>query len=247
MKRLFCLLVLVTSCGISQQNNVSLVVLGTVQDGGSPHIGCEKECCSPLWKHPDPTRKVVSLGIIDYENKKTFLFEATPDLPEQLKLLKKVSNLDTETPDGIFLTHAHMGHYTGLMFLGREALGSKNVPVYTMPKMESFLKENGPWNQLIKLNNIALKSLHKQQIVSLTPNISVVNKELNYRDISEIPHPFVIESLELFKNLSNKEKSKIHFIHFNHTNPLLTPNSPETKHTILEGFRIAKFKQVIGL
>jgi pyrroloquinoline quinone biosynthesis protein B len=306
MKRLFCLLVLVTSCGISQQNNVSLVVLGTVQDGGSPHIGCEKECCSPLWKHPDPTRKVVSLGIIDYENKKTFLFEATPDLPEQLKLLKKVSNLDTETPDGIFLTHAHMGHYTGLMFLGREALGSKNVPVYTMPKMESFLKENGPWNQLIKLNNIALKSLHNQQIVSLTPNISVVpftvphrdeysetvgfkiigpeksvlfipdidkwskwetsiieaikdadyafldatfydNKELNYRDISEIPHPFVIESLELFKNLSNKEKSKIHFIHFNHTNPLLTPNSPETKHTILEGFRIAKFKQVIGL
>ena len=46
------------------------------------------------------------------------------------------------------------------------------------------------------------------------------NGELK-RDMSEIPHPFVQESMELFSELSEKDKQKVHFIHFNHTNPLL--------------------------
>ena len=39
------------------------------------------------------------------------------------------------------------------------------------------------------------------------------NGELK-RDMSEIPHPFVEESMELFSTLSKKDKQKIHFIHF---------------------------------
>ena len=43
-------------------------------------------------------------------------------------------------PKGIFLTHAHIGHYSGLIHLGKEALGAKGISVYAMPKMSFFLK-----------------------------------------------------------------------------------------------------------
>lgn len=285
---------------------VSLYVLGTVQDGGSPHIGCQKKCCSLLFKSPDANRKVVSLGLVDHENKKSYLFEATPDMPSQLKLLKELSGIDNETPNGIFLTHAHMGHYTGLMYLGREALGSKKIPVYAMPKMKSFLESNGPWDQLVALENIVIQELNNEKAIKLTPNLSVVpftvphrdeysetvgykiiganasvlfipdidkwskwknniieeirnvdyayldatffdGEEINNRDISEIPHPFVIESVGLFENLPEIEKKKIHFIHFNHTNPLLNPNSKQSKIVTKRGYNIASFTDRVQL
>jgi len=67
----------------------SLVILGNVQDAGSPHIACKKECCRELFIKPDPSRKVVSLGLLDPENNHSYLFEATPDISEQLKILKE--------------------------------------------------------------------------------------------------------------------------------------------------------------
>ncbi|MEX0359819.1 MAG: MBL fold metallo-hydrolase, partial [Allomuricauda sp.] len=287
-------------------SSVSLIVLGTVQDGGSPHIGCKRDCCSDLFLNPDTQRKVVSLGVVDHEDHKSFLLEATPDIASQMKSLKKYTGFEQETPHGIFLTHAHIGHYTGLMFLGREALGSNQVPVYAMPKMKHFLESNGPWSQLVTLGNIELKTLKNQQKKVLTPKLGIVpftvphrdelsetvgfkilgpNKsvlfipdidkwdkwqeniieeihkvdyafldatffdgmEINNRDISEIPHPFVIESMELFARLPAAEKAKIHFIHFNHTNPLLKAESAARKTVLEKGFQIADFHQTFGI
>ena len=299
------LLLLFINCQ-SQEPKVSLHILGTMQDAGSPHIGCKNECCEALFLNPDTTRKVVSLGIIDHENNKTFLFEATPDMPSQIKLLKEYANSEKETPDAIFLTHAHIGHYTGLMYLGKEALGATKTPVYAMPKMKVFLENNGPWSQLVDLKNISLKELKNNTTIQLTKNISVLpflvphrdefsetvgykiigpNKyvlfipdidkwskwntsiikeiknsnyafvdgsffdgdEINNRDISEIPHPFVIESMKLFKNLPETEKAKINFIHFNHTNPILNKNSEQHKLVLDKGFSISHFGQKISL
>ena len=296
----------VKEASLSQKVNPSLIILGTVQDAGSPHIGCKKECCMALFQHPDPDRMVVSLGLIDPEYQKTFLFDATPDISKQLKILKNSSKVPKELPDGIFLTHAHIGHYTGLMYLGKEAVNSQKVPVYTMPKMKKFLEQNGPWGQLVAIGNIQLSELHQKKAVVLTPNITVTPftvphrdeysetvgykiigpkrsalfipdidkwekwetniideiasvdlafldasfydaEEINNRDISQIPHPFVIESMGLFQNLSKAEKAKIHFIHFNHTNPLLNAQSPQTRAVLTEGYQIARFQQVFKL
>ena len=66
------------------------------------------------------------------------------------------------------------------------------------------------------------------------------SNEINNRDISEIPHPFIIESLDLFKTLSKAEKDKIYFIHLNHTNPVLNKNSKEYKSVISKGFNVAE-------
>lgn len=285
----------------------SLIILGTVQDGGSPHIGCKKECCKTLFLEPDPTRKVVSLGLIDPEAKKTFLFEATPDISEQLKLLTQAAAVNTgEIPDGIFLTHAHIGHYTGLMYLGKEATNADSISVYAMPRMKGFLEQNGPWDQLVNNKNILINEIKSQAPILLGPNltitpfivphrdeysetagykikgptktalfipdidkwekweISIIDEiaavdlafidasffdaeEINNRDISQIPHPFVIESMKLFQELDTIEKSKIHFIHFNHTNPLLNDQSDQTKEVLDKGYQIAKFGQMFAL
>ncbi|KAA3611047.1 MAG: MBL fold metallo-hydrolase [Calditrichaeota bacterium] len=285
----------------------SLIILGTVQDAGAPHIACSKDCCRGLFKNPDPDKKVVSLGVIDPQNKKSYIFEATPDFPEQMKMLKNLSTFSTkETPDGIFLTHAHIGHYTGLMYLGREAMNANDVPVYAMPKMKSFLEHNGPWSQLVNIKNISIHEIQNRKEISLTPNLNVVpflvphrdeysetagfkisgpnkkalfipdidkwekwdseiiaeiakvdyafldasffdGEEINNRDISEIPHPFIIESMNKFENLSAREKSKIYFIHFNHTNPVLNLKSTQAKQVISNGFNIAKINDIFGL
>jgi pyrroloquinoline quinone biosynthesis protein B len=39
-------------------------------------------------------------------------------------------------------------------------MGTKSIPVYAMPKMTKFLRSNGPWNQLIDLENIKIKKLN---------------------------------------------------------------------------------------
>jgi pyrroloquinoline quinone biosynthesis protein B len=307
--KFFCLMlsfITVAVCNgqaTSQIQDPFVVVLGTLQDGGSPHMGCEKECC----KNPDASRKVVSLGLIDPVSNKKFLLEASPDFVAQTRMLKAFLPSSANTlPDGIFLTHAHMGHYAGLMFLGREAMNSKAVPVYAMPKMKSFLENNGPWSQLVTLNNIQIKPLTEGNWENISPSLRVkpilvphrdefsetvgfiiegphkkllfipdIDKwekwqtdilslvkevdhalidgtffsaaEVGNRNIAEIPHPLVEESMKLFDSLSAKEKEKIMFIHFNHTNPLLNEQSEEARLLKSKGFRIAKINLRIDL
>ena len=65
--------------------------------------------------------------------------------------------------------------------------------------------------------------------------------EINYRDISEIPHPFVIETIHHLSSLSLKERKKVFFIHMNHTNGMLNPNSQMTKEVLSKGFQIARY------
>ena len=72
------------------------------------------------------------------------------------------------------------------------------------------------------------------------------NGELK-RDMSEIPHPFVEESMSLFSSLSKKDKQKIYFIHFNHTNPLLLEGSMAQKEVLQKGFNLAKQGDIIQL
>lgn len=288
-------------------DRTSLIVLGNVQDAGSPHIACKKECCRELFPNPDETRKVVSLGIVDPENNRKYLFDATPDMPEQLKILKDFLPKNTnEVVDGILLTHAHIGHYTGLMYLGTEAMGASNVDVFAMPVMDSYLRNNGPWSQLVGNQNISLQTINNKEEISLSSNLSIIpflvphrdeysetvgfkiigpNKkvlfipdidkwykwetniideikqvdyafldagffsetEIDNRDISEIPHPTVLESMELFDSLSSTEKDKVWFIHMNHTNPMLNPESEESRLVISNGYHIARFKDIFPL
>jgi pyrroloquinoline quinone biosynthesis protein B len=277
--------------------NQYITILGIAQDGGFPHIGCQKICCANFYNGKEERKSVVSLGLVDLENQQKWLFEATPDLHTQLADLEQNHLKKGAIIDGVFLTHAHIGHYTGLMYFGREAYGKKNIPVFAMPKMKFFLTNNGPWNQLIDLKNIKIKKIQHDstmilnQQLKVTPflvphrdefsetvgykiegtkktalfipdidkwktwNKSIIEevKKVDYafldatfldqheikRAMSEVPHPFIQETIALFKNESLATKNKVVFIHFNHTNPALQKNSKQRKEIEKLGFRFA--------
>ncbi len=165
-----------------------LVVLGIAQDGGVPQIGAVPERHEqdfPAWQEPfiqrlvaDPPllrRLVVSLAVVDPATKERWLFEATPDIKQQLYRLDALAPVPPPAPglSGIFLTHAHLGHYTGLAQLGHEALGASGVPVFAMPRMRRFLSGNGPWDQLLGKGNITLEPLADGKAVRLNRRLAV--------------------------------------------------------------------------
>ncbi len=301
-RSLLLILLCFLACEKPQKTNVNsapqyLTVLGIAQDGGSPHIGCQKECCQSIYNGLSERKSVVSLGLVDTENQQKWLFEATPDITTQLATLEQ-NHLKTESIiDGVFLTHAHIGHYTGLMYFGREALGKQSTKVFAMPKMKEFLQTNGPWSQLVELKNIELSPLKKDSVVQLNSTLKVIPFQVPHRDeysetvgykiigpnksalfipdidkwekwnrkivnevkkvdyafvdatffdanevnrpISEIPHPFISETIALFKNESLTTKSKVIFIHFNHTNPAIKKDSKARKTIEALGFQCA--------
>jgi pyrroloquinoline quinone biosynthesis protein B len=171
MKYIFLILLSLTINGWAQSQETLLTILGNLQDGGSPHLGCDKSCC----KQSAENKKVVALGWQHLSDGTTYLFEATPDIVSQIGYLETF-------PEGIFLTHAHIGHYTGLMYLGREALGAHKVSVYAMPRMKHFLEQNGPWSQLVTLNNIELIELTGGKERAIHANMSVTPITVPHRD-----------------------------------------------------------------
>ncbi|MBL7775884.1 MAG: MBL fold metallo-hydrolase [Saprospiraceae bacterium] len=284
---------------------VYLLVLGVAQDGGYPHVNCNKTCCQRFWADQQTRRSPACLALVDRRSGQAWMFEVTPDYPLQWERLRASARLDAKNaPDGIFLTHAHIGHYTGLMYLGREAQGARGVPVYALPRMKIFLENNGPWSQLAGLGNIELRPLRADSAVVLAPGIRVTpflvphrdeysetagyrieaggkrvlfipdidkwekwgrditaeiraadlafldatfyrNGELA-RDMSEIPHPFMEESMNRFDALPAADRAKIHFIHFNHTNPMLW-DAAEVEAVEGRGYRVAREGQLLGL
>ena len=169
----------------AETNPVELVVLGIVQDAGYPQAGCLKPCCQRAWADPSMRRWVSCVAVIDNETKQRFLLDCTPDFPAQWQWLdSNFPYADGSKPkiDGILLTHAHIGHYTGLMHLGREAMGTKNVVVYAMPRMTDFLKKNGPWSQLVELSNIQLRPMVADQPIQLNARLTVTPILVPHRD-----------------------------------------------------------------
>lgn len=155
-------------------NAQKLVILGTLQDGGSPHMGCNKDCCSQT----KPIDFVSCVGI--YDDSMSVIIDATPDFEQQSRfLIHKSGNFNLS----IFLTYAHIGHYTGLMLLVREVASTKNTPVFAMPKMKSFLETNNdPWDQLVKLKNITLNKMENEQLISLSENVKIKSILVPHRD-----------------------------------------------------------------
>ncbi|WP_418602600.1 MBL fold metallo-hydrolase [Hwangdonia sp.] len=158
-----------------------ITVLGIAQDAGFPQINCDKACCKAFYDGEEPKKLISCLGLVDLDANKKWLFDATPDIAAQTQLLKAHLNND-KVIDGVFLTHAHIGHYTGLMHFGREALGGNHIPVYAMPKMKTYLENNGPWSQLVSLNNIELKPLQHDSTVVLHSKLKVTPFLVPHRD-----------------------------------------------------------------
>lgn len=283
-----------------------LVVLGTAQDGGYPQAGTPP---GDAWE-PDRRRFATSLAIVDPGSGERWLLEATPDFRDQLHLLDRLAPASgVPGLDGILLTHAHVGHYTGLIHLGREIIGASAVPVHAMPRMVDFLRTNGPWDQAVGLGNIELHPLADARAVALNDRISITPFLVPHRDeysetvgyriqgptrtvlflpdidkwerwdeagtrvetvlttvdvayldgtfftdgevpgraMSEIPHPFIVETMNRFRDAPLEERRKIRFIHLNRTNPALFAGSAERARIEAAGFRVAELLEILEL
>lgn len=258
----------------------ALHVLGIAQDGGVPQAGCRRACCSDA-----VVRLPACLALVDGDRR--WFVDCTPAFPAQLR------RLDAVAPgglDGILLTHAHIGHYTGLVHLGREAMSTRALPLHVQPRMATFLGENGPWRQLVERGNVRLDVAdgwtlsprlrveavpvpHRDEVsetVALRihgprgralwlPDIDAWDQdallddvdvawidgtfwadgELD-RDMAEVPHPRMAELVERFAALPVATRAKVRFVHLNHTNPAVRPDSPEAAKVRAAGLRIAE-------
>ncbi|MDG2476133.1 MAG: MBL fold metallo-hydrolase [Flavobacteriaceae bacterium] len=281
-----------------------IYILGNTQDAGLPHIGCQHKFCQDNFDIHEEYF-VTSIAVVNSDLRKYILFEATPDISYQLNYLKNNLLQEFLLPESLYITHAHIGHYTGLMYFGREALGTKDLMVRVLPSMSNFLQNNGPWSQLVNINNIKINeinfglSTNELSNIIVTPiqvphrdeysetagyiiegknkkalfipdidkwekwdrNLNQLAKEFDFllidatfydskeinRDISEIPHPLVTETIDLLSGLNIENRSKVYFIHMNHTNMMLDPDSELSRLVLSKGFNIARLGQKLYL
>jgi pyrroloquinoline quinone biosynthesis protein B len=183
------------------------------------------------------------------------------------------------------------------MYLGREVMGTHLLPVWAMPRMAAFLRDNGPWSLLVKLQNIALQPVEALEEVHLgaslvatpilvphrdeftetvawriqgphhamlwLPDIDgwdrwdrdlpsvLATVDVAYldgtffadgelqRDMSDIPHPRIRDTLARIASLPPETRAKVRFVHLNHTNPALDPASPQSAEVAAAGSRVA--------
>ncbi|MEM7084383.1 MAG: MBL fold metallo-hydrolase [Pseudomonadota bacterium] len=289
---------------------MEFIVLGIGQDAGAPQIGQHED---PAWTDPRQRMWATSGALIDHRLGAQYLFDATPDIREQLHLLHTITtdshvSVSAKHParrerslglDGVFLTHAHIGHYAGLMFVGHESAGAHRLPVFAMPRMAAYLTSNGPWDQLVRFNNIELRPMTNKHAVTLSNDLVVTpfqvphrdeysetvgftitgpgkrvlflpdiddwdrwrteygidiesmladvdvafldatffdNNELPGRDMSAIPHPRLMASMQRFATLPLEQRQRVRFFHLNHTNPVRFTDSDQYKQMRSLGF-----------
>lgn len=288
------------------------LVLGTAQDGGLPQIGCRGECCERARRNPSLRRFASSLLIADPRSGARWLLDCGPDVREQVELARghPLTRRD-EGPrsplfDAIFLTHAHVGHYAGLVHLGREAYGARDLPVYASQRMAELLANDGPWSLLADTHAIELRTLEPSVEVALAPDLTLtplavphrdefsdtlafvvrgprrallylpdVDKwerwerpledalasvdvawidgtffdadEVPDRDMAEIPHPFVVETLARLEAAPAELRARVAFTHLNHTNPAADPAGEAARRVRASGCRVAREGDVVEL
>jgi pyrroloquinoline quinone biosynthesis protein B len=254
-----------------------LLFLGTAQDGGVPQVGCNCKNCSSV------KRSASSIALIDSND--VVLIDVSPDYRQQYRMLYEL--LSEVNLKAIYLTHAHWGHYGGLMLLGKECWNIRNLPVYLSQQFYNFLISNDPFASLFSDNHLiphiikdncntehgitphqvihrneysdtfaftfdlnGKKTLYMPDIDGLSTecdqlirsmDLSIIDatfynsSELPHRNISNIPHPLVQESVKLFSSMAER----VVFTHFNHTNSILNIRGNITSQIQRLGYRIA--------
>ncbi|MEO1998984.1 MAG: MBL fold metallo-hydrolase [Planctomycetaceae bacterium] len=284
----------------SSADNPFVVVLGVAQDGGVPQPGCECMHCRAAWDDARLRRHPACLGIVDPLTREYWMFDCTPSFGWQLRELRKAAaSPPAQLVSGIFVSHAHLGHYTGLALLGREAMAANEVPVYAMPRMAGVLRDNEPWRQLVQNRHLTLSPLEAGRPLTLNQRIRVLpflvphreelsetigleivgparsvgwltdidtweawdvkledwigrhdvvfidgtffdGSELPDRERSRIPHPTIRATVERLSDQAPTLKNRVHFVHLNHSNPVLRPGSQQAQWLADSGCQLAE-------
>lgn len=161
----------------------TIEVLGTAQDAGIPHVGCDCRNCTAAREGSTPTRYVSSILLRDGGE---FVFDATPDLRFQL----------SSVPDGLFLTHAHLGHLPGLLSFGPEAVDADHLPVYCTEALATVIGDNAPFSLLVERGNVDIEPIDPRSPVSLETTTVTAHRVSHRDELSTGTVAYTIETTE---------------------------------------------------
>ena len=282
------------------ESDIEVLLLGTAQDGGYPQFGCTCANCKLCYEGKIQPETPVSLAILDKRTKNWWLVDATPQLNQQWAEFALI--LSEYKLAGVILTHAHAGHYPGILYLGKECMNANKIPLYASVDMHRFLKANEPWGVMYRNENILQVDVSDKLPFKLTDTLSViphavrhradftdtlaftfigeqkrlffcpdidawdgmseslsavatandvllldatfyVNNELPGRDTTTIPHPRVVQTVDLLVSSgvlqSQEHPCAVYLIHINHSNRLLT-DVPLVQSLAEKGIQVGK-------
>jgi pyrroloquinoline quinone biosynthesis protein B len=167
---------------------VSAVVLGTAQDAGMPHAGCRCSKCRAAYSDLNLSLLSASVAIVDARQSppRTWLIDATPDIKHQINLLRDTLGPHPSQPDrlqqpeGLFITHGHMGHSAGLVQLGPEAMAVQRMTVYASAGMVEALNDTRLWSPL--LDNLELIVVKPNVRLEMAPGLFITPLAVPHRD-----------------------------------------------------------------
>jgi pyrroloquinoline quinone biosynthesis protein B len=122
----------------------SFIILGSGQDGGAPQVGLSSSLSAP--------RTASCVAVIGPQGA-VVLLDVTPDLRLQSQALLASDRYPQAREtfiDGVFITHAHMGHYAGLLQFGKEAAASDHLPLFGTERFLGYIGSNEPWAALLR-------------------------------------------------------------------------------------------------
>ena len=97
-----------------------------------------------------------------------------------------------------------------------------------IPDIDSWNSWDMDINELIQRNNFALLD-----------GTFYNDTELPGRNVQDVPHPYINDSLNKFSLLDEMDREKVYFTHLNHTNPAIQNSSPERLELLQNGCHIA--------
>ncbi len=281
----------------------SVMVLGSAQDGGLPQFGAHTALDEAARAGTIPRRSSSCLAVVG-DDGRVLLLDAGPDLKAHEEVLATNPALGRRTAlspvDGVIITHAHVGHYGGLLHFGREVQAAHGLPCWVTREMAHFLESEAPWRLAVEQGHLDLRAHdppvtfapwadleisllpvpHRHETsdtVAISVNGSALylpdidswddwpeaeevvaahsaafldatfwsSDELPLRDMADIKHPLVLDTLGRFGHLASTRRLVL--THLNHTNPVCDPTSDEHARVLDAGFEIALEGLTIGL
>ena len=160
-------------------------VVGNVQDGGIPHLGCDCDLCVKARNDPREAKYVESILLKEAndENTARYLVNATPDIRMQVQW---------KYLDGIFIPHEGLGHITGLQFFGQEGPDVSELSVFCCDDVENYMMKNDPYRFLIDRDNIQVHDFSDGEEIDIRGG-SIESRQFHHPHLNHDTTAYIIE------------------------------------------------------